>query len=98
MRKHGAGFRPGRTTSWRQASESSFITLRRTLGAWKEQILNYFDDRVTNAFAEGITNKVKVIKRSAYGFRNPMRYRPKVLLACGHRRLREVNHHPTCVG
>jgi transposase len=59
-------------------------TWQRTLGAWQEQILNYFDDRVTNAFAEGITNKVKVIKRGAYGFRNPMRYRSKVLLACGH--------------
>jgi transposase len=59
---------------------------RRTLGAWEDQILSYFDDRVTNAFAEGITNKVKVIKRSAYGFRNPMRYRSKVLLACGRRR------------
>jgi len=44
---------------------------RRTLSAWEEQILNYFDDRVTNAFAEGITNKVKVIKRSAYSFRQP---------------------------
>src|SRR5665809_56206 len=67
-------------------------TWQRTLEAWQEQILNYFDDRVTNAFSEGITNKVKVIKRCAYGFRNPMRYRSKVLLACGHRRLREVNH------
>jgi transposase len=65
---------------------------RRTLGAWEEQILNYFDDRITNAFAEGITNKVKVLKRSAYGFRNPMRYRSKVLLACGHRRKSEADH------
>jgi transposase len=64
----------------------------RTLGAWEEQILSYFDDRITNAFAEGITNKVKVIKRSAYGFRNPMRYRAKVLLACGHRRKAEADH------
>lgn len=67
-------------------------TWGRTLSAWEEQILNYFDDRVTNAFAEGITNKVKVIKRSAYGFRNPVRYRSKVLLACGHRRKSEADH------
>jgi transposase len=50
------------------------------------------NDRVTNAFAEGIMNKVKVIKRSAYGFQNPMRYRSKVLLACGHRRKSEADH------
>jgi transposase len=65
---------------------------RRTLGAWEEQILNYIDDRITNAFAEEITNKVMVIKRSAYGFQNPMRYRSKVLLACGHRRKFEADH------
>ena len=70
-------------------------TWQRTLGAWEEQILNYFDDRVTNAFSEGITNQIKVIKRCAYDFRNPMRYRSKVLLACGHRRQREVNHRPS---
>jgi transposase len=64
----------------------------RTLGAWEEQILGYFDDRITNAFAEGITNKVKVIKRSAYGFRNPTRYRAKFLLACGHRRKPGADH------
>ncbi len=52
-------------------------TWQRSLGAWEEQILNYFDDRVTNAFAEGITNKVKVIKRCAYRFRNPVRYRSR---------------------
>jgi transposase len=67
----------------------------RTLGAWEDQILSYFDDRVTNAFAEGITNKVKVIKRSAYGFRNPMRYRSKVLLACGRRRKPGADHRST---
>ena len=67
-------------------------TWRRSLGAWEEQILNYFDDRVTNSFAEGITNKIKVIKRSAYGFRNSVRYRSKVLLACGHRRERAADH------
>jgi transposase len=69
-----------------------FIRMWVTLGAWEEQILAYFDDRVTNAFAEGITNKIKVIKRSAYGFRNPVRYRSKILLACGHRRKREADH------
>jgi transposase len=52
---------------------------------WREQILNHLDDPVTNAFAEGITNKIKVIKRRSYGFRNDRRYRQKVLLACGRR-------------
>jgi transposase len=54
----------------------------RTLQWWREPILAYFEDRQTNGFAEGVTNKIKVMKRSAYGFRNPQRYRLKVLLIC----------------
>lgn len=54
----------------------------RTLQWWREPILAHFDDRQTNAFAEGVTNKVKVMKRRSYGFRNLRRYRFKVLLTC----------------
>lgn len=57
----------------------------RTLSQWREQILAYFDDPQTNGYAEGITNKIKVIKRRGYGHRHPDRYRHKVLLACGRR-------------
>lgn len=59
-----------------------FVNTWRTMQWWRDPILNYFDDRVTNAFAEGITNKIKVMKRSSYGFRDPIRYRHKVLLCC----------------
>ena len=54
----------------------------RTLQWWREPILAHFEDRQTNAFAEGVTNKVKVMKRRSYGFRNIRRYRLKVLLTC----------------
>lgn len=57
-------------------------TLWSQLSGWREQILAYHDHRHTNGFAEGMTNKIKVIKRSAYGFRNEARYRAKVLLSC----------------
>jgi transposase len=57
----------------------------RTLQWWRDQILNHLDDPITNGFAEGITNKIKVMKRRSYGFRNDRRYRQKVLLACGRR-------------
>ncbi len=36
----------------------------RTLSHWTDPILNYFDDRQTNAYAEGITNKIKVLKNA----------------------------------
>lgn len=65
-----------------EADLPEFTNVWRTLQWWVEPILAYFDDRVTNAFAEGITNKIKVVKRRSYGFRDPMRYRQKVLLGC----------------
>ncbi|HKX76397.1 MAG TPA: ISL3 family transposase [Acidimicrobiia bacterium] len=55
-----------------------------TLTYWREQILNYFDHRHTNAYAEGITNKIKVMKRRGYGHGNSHRYRRKVLLSTNH--------------
>lgn len=62
-----------------------FLNTWRTLQWWREEILNYFEDRVTNAFAEGITNWIKVVKRRSYGFHDPIRYRQKILLG-RHRR------------
>ena len=57
--------------------------LWRNLQWWREEILAYFDDRQTNAFAEGVTNKIKVMKRRGYGYQNPRRYGHKVLLTIG---------------
>lgn len=59
--------------------------LWRNLQRWRQEILNYFDDRQTNAFAEGVTNKIKVMKRRGYGYQNPRRYGHKVLLTIGRR-------------
>lgn len=53
---------------------------------WREPILAYIDAPWTNAFAEGLTNRIKVLKRISFGFSNQERYRRKVLLACGRRR------------
>ncbi len=41
-----------------------------TLYRHLEGILNYFKHRITNASAEGINNKIKTMKRQAYGFRD----------------------------
>lgn len=50
---------------------------------WEHEILAYFTVRITNAYAEGITNKIKVIKRTGYGYRNFARFRERVLVQCG---------------
>lgn len=54
----------------------------KTLSAYKEYILNYFDNHTTNATTEGLHRKFKLIQRQAYGFRNPEVYIRRILLAC----------------
>jgi transposase len=57
-------------------------TLRRTLMKWKEEILAYFLNGLTNARTEGFNNKAKVVKRRGYGYKSFRNYRLKVLTAC----------------
>lgn len=42
----------------------------RTLLRLAEGLLSYFDHKINNGKAEGINNKIKVLKRQAYGFRD----------------------------
>jgi transposase len=55
--------------------------MRDTLIRWKPYILNFFERRTTNAFIEGCHNKIKLIKRMSYGFRNFENYVLKITLA-----------------
>ncbi|MEW5806831.1 MAG: transposase, partial [Acidobacteriota bacterium] len=41
-----------------------------TLEEHRFGILNYFDHRMTTARVEGLNNKIKVLKRQAYGYRD----------------------------
>jgi transposase len=51
----------------------------KTLEHWWEPILNYFNRRVTNGAVEGLNNRVKLIKRRAYGYRNVTNFRNRVV-------------------
>ena len=46
---------------------------------WATGILNSFDTRYTNGYIEGCNNKIKVLKRVAYGYRNFERFRNRIL-------------------
>lgn len=52
----------------------------KTIIRWIGEIISYFDERITNGVVEGINNKLKLIKRSAYGFRNFDNFRDRILL------------------
>lgn len=61
---------------------TAFQSFLVTLNNWFELILNYFIERWTNAFAEGINNKIKLIKRRAFGFTNFNHFRLRILVEC----------------
>ena len=46
---------------------------------WKEEILNSKLIRETNGFTEGCNNKIKVLKRNAYGYQDFKRFRNRIL-------------------
>ncbi len=58
-----------------------FKELLHTLGNWRQEILNYFDYPITNGFVEGKNNRIKTIKRMAYGYRNMDNFRLRILAA-----------------
>lgn len=57
-----------------------FKALFPMLRDWREEILNYFDYPYTNGYLEGKNNRIKVIKRVAYGYRNTHNFRQRILL------------------
>ena len=61
----------------------SFEAFAKGVRLWREELLAYFEEPTTNGYAEGVINKVKVIKRRAYGLPTFEGFRERVLLACG---------------
>jgi len=61
--------------------ENLFPTFRKTLAKWIDKIANYFEKRTTSGMVEGINNKIKLIKRRAFGFRNFDHFRLRVIAA-----------------
>ena len=49
-------------------------------------VLTFFEHRFTNAVAEGLNNKIKVLKRMAYGYRDKEYFKLKIYRRCGYLR------------
>lgn len=68
---------------WIKIAESSglkeFEKCANTYRRWAKEILNAFNYGITNGTTEGFNNKIKVLKRTSYGFRNFERFRTKIL-------------------
>jgi len=66
-----------------RAGLPAFDAFAKGVRLWRHELLAYFDEPTTNGYAEGVINKVKVIKRRAYGVPTFEAFRDRVLLACG---------------
>lgn len=56
----------------RESGLSCFNRFLKTLNNWLDEIANYFLDRLSSGFVEGLNNKIKTLKRRCYGlFQSP---------------------------
>ena len=62
-----------------------FEKAAKTIQNWFTGILNSFEYPITNGFTEGCNNKIKVLKRNAYGYRNFSRFRNRILHMFSHK-------------
>jgi transposase len=65
---------------WLSKAQKYFVNSQATIYRWFDEILAYFDNRTTSGTVAGINNKLKLIKRSAYGFTNFENFRNRCLL------------------
>lgn len=65
---------------WLSKAKKYFPNSNNTFIRWFDEIIAYFDNGTTNGAVEGINNKLKLIKRSAYGFRSFENFRVRCLL------------------
>ncbi|GAB1544588.1 ISL3 family transposase [Scytonema sp. NUACC21] len=53
---------------WLKKAEPYYQKSVRTIKRWFGEIVEYFENKTTNGVVEGINNKLKLIKRSGFGF------------------------------
>jgi transposase len=67
----------------RQAGLAQLVQLGQTLTAWSQEIVAMWRFTRNNGITEGFHNKMELINRQAYGFRNFENYRLRVKVLCG---------------
>ncbi len=68
-------------SDWLRDAASEFPNSSATIIRWLGEIIGYFKNRTTQGIVEGINNKLKLIKRKAYGFKNFDNFRLRILLS-----------------
>ncbi|MEM6522004.1 MAG: transposase [Cyanobacteria bacterium P01_C01_bin.70] len=66
---------------WMAMAQSLYPNSVATIRRWFGEILQYFEHKTTSGVVEGINNRLKLIKRSGYGFRNCERFKLRCLIS-----------------
>jgi transposase len=68
--------------AWCEKAKKYLRKFVKTLNTWWDEVVNACLFPVSNGRAEGVNNKIKLIKRRAYGFRNRLNFRHHILATC----------------
>lgn len=66
---------------WLKKAQPYYKKSVATIKRWFAEIVGYFEQRTTNGIVEGINNKLKLLKRCGFGFRNFMNFELRALLS-----------------
>ncbi len=66
---------------WLKKAEPYYQKSVQTIQRWFGEIVRYFERGTTSGVVEGINNKLKLIKRSGFGFKNFRNFEIRALLA-----------------
>ena len=66
-----------------QSKIPEFVELGKKFFRKRHYVLNYFICKITTAISEGINNKIKRLKRMAYGYRDVQYFLLKIHQHCG---------------
>jgi hypothetical protein len=82
-------------TAWylvvRESRLEPFLKLAKTIRKYRRQIEAYILSGLTTAVAEGLNNKIKTLKKMAYGYSNKKSFLRKILQRCGFLNHQHIN-------
>src|SRR5437868_613300 len=75
----------------RESGLGPFRKLAKLIRKYRDYIEAYINSRLTTAKSEGLNNKIKVLRRSGYGYTNQESYLNKILQRCGYLNSKFIN-------
>ncbi len=82
FRKSDRKFIEDKLYQWILKTDGKMKTFLGTLGRWFDEIVNACIYSNSNARQEGINNKIKLVKRRAFGYRNWKNFKYRIMAEC----------------